>query len=65
MGRLFFEQSLQRGHLRGDGRSARGSFGFDVEALRHEEYDMALGNGGLGRLAACFRCCSDSIVFPY
>ena len=28
--------------------------GLDYEELRHEEYDMGLGNGGLGRLASCF-----------
>jgi glycogen phosphorylase len=35
-------------------REALAGLGVDLEALRQLEPDAALGNGGLGRLAACF-----------
>ena len=35
-------------------REALAGLGVDLDAVREQESDAALGNGGLGRLAACF-----------
>ena len=35
-------------------KEAMADFGFDIQDLRETEVDAGLGNGGLGRLAACF-----------
>ena len=42
-----------------DVKQAVQELGFDMEEIRNQEEDAALGNGGLGRLAACFM---DSIA---
>ena len=33
---------------------ALSELGFELDVIYEEEHDMGLGNGGLGRLAACF-----------
>jgi glycogen phosphorylase len=53
MGRLF-SNSLYSAGVFDNMVHALEELGLDYEELRGEEYDMGLGNGGLGRLAACF-----------
>ncbi len=53
MGRLFGNNLLATGLLDA-AKIALESLGQDFEKIRDSEVDMGLGNGGLGRLAACF-----------
>ena len=53
IGRLLFD-SLSNLGLVETMRSALAEMGVDLDRLRNIEPDAALGNGGLGRLAACF-----------
>jgi starch phosphorylase len=53
MGRLYSNSLINAG-VHHEMVQALTELGLDYEELRNEEYDMALGNGGLGRLAACF-----------
>ena len=49
-----FTNALLAVDLYGTVRQALTDFGVDMAALAEREPDAALGNGGLGRLAACF-----------
>jgi len=45
-------------------RQAMQELGMDLETICNLEYDAALGNGGLGRLAACFLDSMASLQLP-
>ena len=53
MGRLLDNNLISAG-VHDNVVEALDNLGMDYEELRADEYDMGLGNGGLGRLAACF-----------
>ena len=53
MGRLL-ENNLHNAGCFASAVAALEELGVDWEAVRESEVDMGLGNGGLGRLAACF-----------
>ena len=53
MGRLYANNMINAGVFN-EAVAALENLGHTLEETRNEEYDMALGNGGLGRLAACF-----------
>ena len=53
IGRLLFDALCNLG-LTATAREALRELGVDLDRLRKIEPDAALGNGGLGRLAACF-----------
>jgi starch phosphorylase len=63
LGRLF-ESNLFATDLTSTARAALKSLGVDFDEVREAEVDMGLGNGGLGRLAACFLDSLATLDFP-
>jgi len=63
MGRLFGNNLLATGLLDA-AKVALTDLGQDFEKIRESEVDMGLGNGGLGRLAACFLDSLATLDYP-
>ena len=63
LGRLFGSNLLATG-LYDTAKAALTSLGQDFEKIREAEVDMGLGNGGLGRLAACFLDSLATLDYP-
>jgi starch phosphorylase len=63
IGRLLFDAIGNLG-LMEPIRDALASLGIDMANLREQEPDAALGNGGLGRLAACFMESMATLKIP-
>ncbi|MEO5957733.1 MAG: glycogen/starch/alpha-glucan phosphorylase, partial [Opitutaceae bacterium] len=63
IGRLFGNNLLATGLL-DTAKTALESLGQNFEAVREAEVDMGLGNGGLGRLAACFLDSLATLDYP-
>jgi len=63
IGRLFGNNLLATG-LFDTAKTALESLGQDFDEIRESEMDMGLGNGGLGRLAACFLDSLSTLDYP-
>ena len=63
LGRLLLS-NLQALDLEDQYRSVLGDMGIDLDELLEQEPDAGLGNGGLGRLAACFLDSLASLGLP-
>jgi starch phosphorylase len=63
MGRLM-ESNLYNTGLVETAATALKELGVDYETIREQEVDMGLGNGGLGRLAACFLDSLATLDYP-
>ncbi|MCS6807543.1 MAG: glycogen/starch/alpha-glucan phosphorylase [Bacteroidota bacterium] len=63
MGRLL-GNALINMNFRDECKAIMKSLGYDLDEIREIEHDMGLGNGGLGRLAACFLDSMATLELP-
>lgn len=63
LGRLL-QNALLNLDLEDKYKEALGELGFKLEEVYEQEYDPALGNGGLGRLAACYLDSLTTMNYP-
>jgi starch phosphorylase len=63
IGRLLYDALVNLG-LAATARAALAELGVDLDRLRRLEPDAALGNGGLGRLAACYLESMSTLRIP-
>eukprot|EP00829_Urostomides_striatus_P011684 TRINITY_DN292_c0_g1_i8.p2 TRINITY_DN292_c0_g1~~TRINITY_DN292_c0_g1_i8.p2 ORF type:complete len:178 (+),score=75.13 TRINITY_DN292_c0_g1_i8:63-596(+) len=63
LGRML-QNALVNIDLEGKYKEALGDLGFNLEDVYEEEVDPGLGNGGLGRLAACFLDSLSTLEIP-
>jgi starch phosphorylase len=63
MGRMFTNNLYNIG-IHDKAAEALKELGLDMDEMRAEEYDMGLGNGGLGRLAACYLDSLATMDYP-
>ncbi|KAJ5950567.1 Phosphorylase [Penicillium vulpinum] len=63
MGRTLDNAMLNVG-LKDAARDGLSDLGFQIEDVINQEHDAALGNGGLGRLAACFLDSMATLNYP-
>jgi len=64
LGRLLLNNVLNLGAT-GAYAEAMTSLGYSLEGLAEREADAGLGNGGLGRLAACFLDSAATLALPF
>jgi len=64
MGRALLNNIISLGAREAHVKSLR-RLGYDLEALQEKEWDAGLGNGGLGRLAACILDSAATLALPF